>query len=368
MNSKLHIAGVDVDDKAYHIAIVNELGEEVFTGSCGASPSHLVRKLKKLDLADIRVCYEATYIGYSLYRALSNASIECHVIAPSLIPTLPGKKVKTDKLDSMKLAKFFLRGLLTTVAVPDEELEGDRDLMRSRNFLQGEIRAVKNHLNSYGKRFGWNYQQETGLKGYWTKTHWIWFERKVAALNIASARTAMQHLISILNALMASLGKFDQDIESLANSGKYKRQTTAIKAIRGIDTQSAMAIISEIGDIRRFDHPKRLTSYAGLDIIEHSSGGKERKFGISKMGNVHLRRTLVESCQFALQPPRISKKLAERRQGMNVDEITIADKCMHRLHKKGTRLLFNNKPRNKVKTACAREMLGFIWELLMKVA
>lgn len=369
MEKDVLFVGIDVDDKAYHVAIVDEKGKEVIRFMTDASPQKLVSKLRKVaEGRCFKVCYEATYIGYSLQRALNKSKIECEVIAPSLIPTLPGKKVKTDKLDSLALARYYSQGLLTVISIPDEELEGDRSLLRTRVFVYDHAKRIKNHISSYAKRLGWDYRRETKLKSYWTMSHRIWLDRKIATLNSGSLQATLRHLLALLKSVEASLAQFSEEIEEVSEKTRHKAKVNALKCLRGMDTTAALTVVLEIGDAQRFDHPRRLASYAGLDVIEHSSGGKERKFGISKMGNTHLRRVLVESCQFAIAPPRISRGLASRREGVDPKIVEIADRCMNRLHKKSSKLLYRDKPRNKIKTACAREMLGFIWELLTKAA
>ena len=141
-----------------------------------------------------------------------------------------------------------------------------------------------------------------------------------------------------------------------------------IRTTRGLDVLSALTLVTEVGDIRRFGHPRRLTSYAGMDLIEHSSGGKERKFSMSRMGNRHIRTAVIEACQYAFNAPVVSQILQKRRQETPAPLVEIAVRCMQRLHKKARRLLYRDKPRNKIKAACAREMLGFIWESLNAVA
>ena len=162
--------------------------------------------------------------------------------------------------------------------------------------------------------------------------------------------------------------KVHTEIEHLSEKEEYKEKVDALVCFRGIKTESAMTLITEIGDVTRFNHPEKLTSYAGLDIAEYSSGGKEKKYGISKTGNKYIRTVVVESSQYSFLPVKVSKNLSRRRDGASEDVVKIADKCMARLHKKGNRLLHGGKPRNKVKVANAREFLSFIWESLTKVS
>lgn len=128
-----------------------------------------------------------------------------------------------------------------------------------------------------------------------------------------------------------------------------------------------MSLIVELGDVKRFDHPKRLASYAGMDLREYSSGGKEHKYSITKHGNRHIRTAVIEAAQYAWQPSRISKRLKQKRKGVETKLIAIADRCMSRLHSKAIRLLYKGKTKNKVKVACARELLCFLWESLNAV-
>lgn len=160
----------------------------------------------------------------------------------------------------------------------------------------------------------------------------------------------------------------NEEIKNISSTKKYNSTCRALECFRGIDTLTAMILITEIGDIKRFVHPRNLMSYAGFSIAEYSSGGKEKRFQITKIGNPYIRTAVVESCQFSFKPPHISRQLANRRLKGDSSYFYIADNCMNRLHKKSMRLLFNNKPKNKIKVACAREMLGFIWDIMHKVA
>lgn len=366
---KLRFAAIDVDDKAFHVSVVDENGKDISTFSSKPNHAALVKKLALLGSSkSLKVCYEASYIGFSLQRQLKKAGFSCEIVAPSLIPYMPGKKVKTDRLDCIKLARYYAQGLLTKIHILQEEDECDRDLVRSRGFIAQQLKRTKNHIIAYCKRQGWNFREETGLVSYWTRSHLVWLERQVSASSFDSLRKSMGLMLREIGHLENTLKMFDEEIERLSDLPKYASKTKALKIFRGLDTHSALTLVTELGDIKRFDHPSQLTAYAGLDIKEYSSGGKERKLGISKMGNPYIRTTVVEACQFALRPPRVSRVLALRRLGIDQNLIDIADRCMTRLHKKSTKLLYRDKPRNKIKTACAREMLGFIWEALRKVS
>lgn len=368
MGSNLLFVGVDVDDNSYRGSAISESTGEIFEFRSAPSAVHLTKKLKSFRDQGylIRVCYEATYLGFSLYRALMKQGFECVVIAPSLIPELASQKVKTDRLDAEKLARYFKAGLLTAVHVPNEKDEDVRDLLRTRALFVEQSVELKNYILSLCRRMGWDYKQESQKKNHWTDHHVRWLEQKInqsegpRARNLALLKSRLDHVLE-------TIAKYKEIIGELASAPQYKKKVEALNCFRGLSTLSSMTIVTEIGDINRFAHPRSLTSYVGLDVVEYSSGGKERKYGISKMGNRRIRTTVVEACQLALRTPKINRSLRSRRKDVNENVVLIADRCMERLHKKGSRLLAKGKHRNKVKVACSREMLGFLWEALRAV-
>ncbi|MFC2140646.1 transposase [Candidatus Auribacterota bacterium] len=191
----------------------------------------------------------------------------------------------------------------------------------------------------------------------------------MSELRISLARClACRTMLSSYNNHIMYLDSFNNKIESIARQPKYQKKVKVLGCIRGLDTLSAMCLIAEIIDINRFSHPKYLTSFAGLDISEYSSCGKEKCFSITKQGNRFIRTIVAEATQYAFRIPNILRKIKDRRKGADPRLIDIGDRCMHRLYKKLTKMIFRGKPRNKIKIACAREMLGFIWESLKLVS
>jgi transposase len=351
------------------------MGLVLATGECfefKCKPDHgvLRKKLHELfkDQYTIRLCYEACYLGYSLCRFLRKSGIHCDIIAPSLIPAKTGARVKTDRLDAAKLAEYYAKDLLTPIYIPDETDEEVRDILRSRNFLVKQRKMLKTHILSACKRYDIKFQDETGKKTNWTDQHISWLKTRAKALSRPVCQIDIEMLLAQFTSLSESIEKLDTAILQVAESERYKRPKDTLNTFRGIDTLSAMTIITEIGDIRRFAHPRQLTSYVGLDVAEYSSGGKERKKGITKTGNKHVRTILTESCQIASRPPILSKRIKQSRAEQPLAVIDVADRCMNRLHKKAKRMLYAGKHINKIKTACAREMLGFIWEALRLAA
>ena len=361
----LHI-GLDVDDNFFTGAIFNSRTGKTEIFRVRPTIGALLKYLKKLQEKgkEFRICYEATYIGYSLCRELRKRGIECEVIAPSLIPVKPGKKVKTDKTDAINLSRYYSRGDLTIVNVPDEEDEAVRSLIRSRSFVVEERKRLKLHILSLCRVHNLNYKSESKRKNYWTQMHIKWLKEKISGLS-ENLRKCFELLIEQYISQNIIIEEYDREIKAASEKERYSKKVKALNCFRGLDTLSSMTLITEIGDVKRFSHPNKLTCYSGFDIREYSSGGKEQKYGITKMGNKRIRTTLIESCQFNFSEVKISRRLKLSREGAEMKYINIADRCMERLRKKSIMMKVKNKHHNKIKTACAREMLCFIWEALM---
>jgi transposase len=315
----------------------------------------------------IKLCYEASYIGYCLQRDLVSNGIHCDIVSPSSIPSPRGKAIKTDRIDAGYLAQFYANDLLTIVQPPDEEQEQDRDLLRSRQKVMQQRNQLRKHLQSVLRRSGLHYKAETGNKSHWTKHHYCWLERTIDGLP-GSLKVNLELLLRQLKALNEVLSDYGQQIEVLARSPRYQPAVQSLTCYKGIKNIFALTIITEIGDIKRFSHPRKLVSWIGMDIREYSSGGKHNRFGITKHGNRYLRTAIIEANQRGYRTARIGKDVKARRKDIAPELINIADRCLRRLNKKGNHLLLAGKHPNKVKVACAREMVGFVWESLNKAA
>lgn len=369
MKKSILYVAIDVDDVAFHGAGFDKSNGDFFEFKCKPTVGGLLKRLETLSDKgyEPQVCYEATYIGYGLCRSLQAHGIHCDIIAPSLIPEKRSKKVKTDRIDSRKLAEYYAKGLLTAIHIPDKADEEARQLIRSREFIREERRRLKLHILSVCRLNGIDYRRQTNTQGhYWTQKHLMWLNSQIAKQSEITKK--------IFERLLYKLIQFDEEIKSfsvlideLACTERYQARCQALSCFKGIDTLSAMTLITEIGDIKRFAHPKRLVSYSGMDIIEYSSGGKERRFGITKMGNRKIRTTLVEACQTITRGTTVGKILRNRRKGIPAELVSIAERCQTRLWKKRSRMSINGKHPNKIKMACAREMAGFVWEMLVAV-
>jgi transposase len=347
--------GLDVDDNAYNGCAITRKGEEIFFQTHSSSIK-LIKRLEQFVEKGFKpkICYEATYLGFSLLRDLQAAGFDCIVIAPNLIPQIPGKRVKTDKIDARNMAKLYQK----------EEDEADRGLLRSRGFVQDKIRDFKCHIKMLCRKYGWHYRQDTLKNEYWTGLHRGWLEKKIEESKIPTLKETMKVLLGMINQLEENLDFLDKKIEELARSPKYKTRHEALICYRGIKTNTAMTLITEIGDIKRFPHPKKLVSYFGMDIAEYSSGGKECKFGMTKQGNAYGRYSIIEANHNAPKTARTSNYIKRRREGVRPEYLEIADRCTMRLYWKSKKMINREKNYHIVKTACAREMLCFVWESL----
>jgi transposase len=371
MNQKIIHIGLDVDDNAFHGCAFDRETGELRNFKCRPTAKGLSHQLDKIQEQypqdRLQICYEATYLGFSLQRDLTKLGYHCEVICPNSIPRIRGNRIKTDRIDGEKLAQFYANGQLTVVDAPDAEQEKDRDLLRSRQRVLQQLAEMRSHIQSLLRRNGIHYKAETGNKAHWTKHHYGWLERKAQSLQGSLGRT-LDLLLQQLKWLDYTIDEFNKTIDEMAASEKYRAQVKALTCYKGIKNIFALTIITEIGDIKRFTHPRKLVSFMGLDIAEYSSGGVHHRFGITKHGNRHLRTALVEANQRSYMSAFIGKDLKMRRRDTDPKLIHIADRCMKRLAKKGRRLILAGKHPNKVKVACAREMVGFVWESLRTMA
>jgi transposase len=367
MVKRILFIGLDVDDKCFNVYAIFEGADDGVWLKVKANVAQLLKALESFAAPDVEFhfCYESTYSGYHLCRALRNAGHKCEIIAAGLIPELASDRVKTDRLDAKKLATLFMKGLLTNVHVPEFEDEIDRTLIRSRVYIADTRKGLCRHIIAVSKQLGWNYRHDMNddRATYWTEGHRKWLRNKVKDAE-ESIKINFHLLLAQLDSIESHLEEYEKKIKKIADTKKYKDRVKSLSCFRGIGVLSAMTIISELGDIKRFPHPNKIVSYCGMDITEHSSGGKERRYSMTKMGNKHLRRILIEAAQSANKPCVLSYELKKRRVGASLAQRAVADRCMQRLRKKATAMNYKSKPVNKIKAACAREMIGFIWESL----
>jgi len=366
-NSSMWV-GLDAHKKSINVAAFRgaELVLEVVVANEPRAVRRLGKRLVKLAAGgEVRCCYEAGPCGFILKRQLEEAAaLVCEVIAPSLIPVKPGERVKTDRRDALKLAQLLQAGLLTEVQLPTEEEESARDLVRCREDIKEEQTRARHQLGKWLLRRGFRY---TAGKKAWTQAHAQWL--KSLEFEHATDRLTHRAYTERLDAVGRQLTDVDAEILKLSEGKKYAAPVGKLRCFYGIDTTTAMTIATELhGSMARFPSAPQLMSYIGVVPSEHSSSDRTRRGAITKTGNAHLRRVLVEAAWHYRHRPAVGKKLAERRLGQPTSAIRIADKAHHRLHRRYRRMTEAGKPANKVVVAVARELAGFIWAALKEDA
>ena len=360
--------GLDAHKKSINVAAFR--GREVVLEVVVANEARAVRRLAKRLVklasgAEVRCCYEAGPCGFILKRQLEEAApLICEVIAPSLIPVKPGERIKTDRRDALKLAQLLQAGLLTEVQLPTEEEESARDLVRCREDIKEEQTRARHQLGKWLLRRGFRYA--AGKKA-WTQAHSQWL--RSLEFEHATDKLTYRAYTERLDSLGRHLADVDFEILKLSQGNRYAPVVGRLRCFYGIDTTTAMTIATELhGNIARFPSARQLMAYIGVVPSEHSSSDKTRRGAITKTGNAHLRRVLIEAAWHFRHRPAVGKKLAERRQGQPAAVIGIADKAHDRLHRRYRRMTESGKPTNKAVVAIARELAGFIWAALKEEA
>jgi transposase len=322
-------------------------------------PRHLRRFFERLQREGrVVACYEARPSGYDLYRQLVTLDVPCQVIAPALTPRRPGDRIKTDRRDAAKLVRLFRAGELTPIHVPDEASEAVRDLVRCREDVQEDLRRWRHRLLKFLARHGRVYRDGRN----WSQRHWAWLRTQRFTLP-ALDRTYQEYRWTV-EQLLARVADLDREIAALAATVPYREPVGWLRCFRGIDTLAAMTLLVEIGDFQRFRTPRELMAYLGLVPSEASSGDREQRGSITKAGNTHARRILVEASWHYRHPPRLGRVLVQRSQGQPPAVRAQAWRAQQRLHRRYRHLVGHGKRSPVAVVACARELVGFVWAAL----
>ncbi|MCE7871889.1 IS110 family transposase [bacterium CPR1] len=360
--------GLDVHKKTIAIAAIPGAGGAfVLEREVSATDLTALRKaLTRLSAtATVYCCYEASSAGFHLHRVLGQWGFNCQVIAPSMIPVLPGQRRKNDRLDARRLAEFYRSGLLTAVHIPTPEEEAVRDFVRMREATRRDLMRARNRALKFIRRKGIVYT----AGGHWTVAHWAWLGKICLPIKIDQATLA--EYLSRVDVLTAQVRELDRRIEELAKTEPYREQVRILCSFRGISTHTAMVLATELGDIRRFPNPRSLMCYLGLIPREHSSGERTRTGGITKSGNSHCRHVLVQaSWSYRFRPSKgIGKTcrspLAKRLEGAPPWLVEMSWKAQKRLWKRYNDLCLSRNSCIAV-TAVSRELAGFIWAALWR--
>ena len=308
------------------------------------------------DPSTLAVAYEAGPCGYDLYRLLGTMGVACDVIAPSLTPVRAGDRVKTDRRDAKKLVRLYRARELGFVSPPTSRQEGLRDLVRCRDDLRCARTAARHRVVKALLRHGRIYRE--GKKA-WTITHREWLDRQ--RLEDPLAQLALDQMLAHLGGLDAQLAALDHELAQIAQTDPWADPVAWLCSFRGIATHTALGLLAEIGDFRRFAHPRELMSYLGLVPSEYSSGDQQHRGHITKTGNRHARRLLVEAAWHYQHRPNLSKRIAASREHVPPRVSTRAWQAQLRLHHRHRTLLSHGKRSTVANVAVARELCGFVW-------
>ncbi len=355
----LRFVGLDVHKESIAIAVAEQGGGPAQTvATVPHEMRSLMKQLRKLaSVGPVRCCYEAGPTGFALQRALQKEGIACVVIAPSLTPKQAGDRVKTDRRDAEKLARFFRSGDLTEVHVPDETTEAMRDLERAREDAKRAQGTARRQLQQFLLRHGRRYDGKTA----WTGEYMEWI-RYSKFDHDAHNRVLVDYLAAVETAT-ARLDALTKAIVDVVETWSAYPLVKALQALRGVQLLTAVILVAEIGNFARFANAPALMAYLGLVLSEHSSGDMTRRGRITRCGNRGVRTALVESAWNNRFRPRVSRELMKRHDGVAPKVCAIAWKAQLRLHARYARLTSRGKNGKKTITAMARELAGFVWAI-----
>jgi transposase len=352
--------GIDAHKKDLFIAMLVGDQTRPVTWTVPNEPSavrRLVRKLEREAPGPVRAFYEAGPCGYALQRQLTTPRVNCDVVAPALIPRKPGERVKTNLRDSRKLVELGRAGLLTAVRPPTPAEEAVRDLARARDDAREDLQRCRHRLGKLLLRRGLHYPGRN-----WTRGHRQWLGSLTWA-HPAEQAVVDDYLLAI-DHTEARLIELDARLAAIAETEPYRAPVGWLRCFRGIDTLTAILILAELHDFRRFPTPRALMAFLGLVPGEDSSGEKHRRGRITRMGNALVRRVLIETAWHYQHRPSLGVALSRRRKGQPSRVIAIADKAQQRLCRRFRRLAEHHKPAPKIAVAIARELTGFLWAAL----
>jgi transposase len=310
----------------------------------------------------VACCYEAGPCGFELQRALTGRSIPCDVIAPALIPHRAGDRIKTDRRDAGQLSVLYRADTLTAIHIPTEHEEAARDLLRCREDIRADLLRARHRLSKFLLRHG---RRFTMTKA-WSRRHDAWLRHQTWSI------PALEHThhayLRAIDEVIARLRTVEDDLRALLDLEPLKPRVVRLRCFRGIDDLTALTIAAELGDPRRFPTAPSAMAFVGLVPSEHSSGTRHARGAITKTGNAHLRRVLVEAAWQYRHQPFVSAAVRQRQRGAPVAVIAHAWTAQQRLHRRYQRFAARGKPKQLIVTAVARELTGFVWAALTQLS
>jgi transposase len=330
--------------------------ESYGSGTDTQSLGRLLKKLRGLP-GEVRCVYEAGVCGYELQRYLTKNGIKCEIAAPALIPKKAGDRIKNDRRDARKLGRLNRSNELTMIHIPDEEQEAARDLLRAREDAVEDVRRKRHQLGKFLLRHGYRYREGK----QWTKGHDQWL--KGINFDNYSLKIVFEDYILALEQAVEREKQLTKEIEEIAKKPEHEKLLAALMILRGIGIITAMTILCEIGDLRRFGKAKDFMAALGLVPSEYSSGHIITRGSITKTGNVHVRRVLVEAAWHYRHKPTVGIAIKARRAGKQPELLRIAQKADIRLNRKYRKLVDRGKRTTIATVATARELAGFVWAI-----
>lgn len=357
--------GLDVHKDTTVIAVAESgrEGEVRLYGTISSDLHALEKALRKLggEGVTLHVVYEAGPTGYVLYRRLQQLKIACIVVAPSKTPQPNGPRQKTDRRDAEQLARLHRAGELTPIYVPDAVDESIRDLTRARADAVHDLTRAKQRLKSFLLRLGYRYPGSAN----WSESHMRTLRK--LTLPLPALRSVLEEQLLAIEQTMQRVARLDELLAVQVPQWRLYPAVQAVMCLRGFQLTSAAIIVAELGDVRRFAHPRNLMGFLGLVPKENTTGNTRRLGAITKAGNAQARWCLIEAIQSAYGPPKVSARLSLRQEGQPAVYKELAWKIQVRLHKRGWHLLHRGVMKAKVNVALARELAGFVWDLLRQV-
>jgi transposase len=353
--------GLDVHKDSISVALLRPQALEVDEDRIPNTPEAIRKLIRRWgEPAGVRVCYEAGPCGYELQRTFATLGIDCQVIAPALIPKRQGQRVKTDRRDARKLCRLFRAGELTAIRIPPPEEEAVRDLLRFREDLGEDILRARHRLSKFLLRHDRIYRDGKA----WTGRHLAWIGAQhftVPGLDrvLAEHRTALE-------LRLAQRDQIERELLAIAAVPPYAEAVRRLSGLRGIRALTALTLLVEVGDFARFGSAPAFMAFTGLVPSEHSSGMSRRLGGITKTGNAHLRRVLVEAAWAYRARPRSGPERMRRLDGQPAEVIALALASEQRLHARYWRIVNRGKRTTVAAVAIARELAGVIWAVMQQ--
>ncbi len=357
--------GLDVHKETIAVAVaLPGRGDPVYRGEIAHRRGSLRRLMGRLSPHGevLSFCHEAGPCGYGVYREIVELGHDCQVVAPGLIPRKPGDRVKTDRRDALTLARLHRSGDLTSVWVPGPEQEAMRDLTRAREDMKGLELKARRRLGAFLLRHGRVYEG----KCRWTQAHSSWLEAQVFESPVQ--QVVFQEYVDAVAQATARVASLQAQMHEALRSWSLAPAVAGPGALRGVDTITAMTVLAELGDLTRFDSPRQLMSFLGLVPSEHSSGSRRRQGAITKTGNGHVRRVLVEAAWSYRHPARKTAHPGRKAAAAPEAVRALAWAAQKRLCARYRHLLRAGKVKNQAATAVARELAGFIRAIACEVA